>query len=260
MPPLHPFEQLTASRAIPFLTPRCLPSHTHAQLFTVMISALVHDVDHPGTNNDFEQKTSSRLALLYNDTSCLENHHLALTFNILALPHYNIFELWWDEERREARKLMTNAVLNTDMALHNSLRLDLEARSLKQPAPYNLARFDDRMELVKIILHTADIFNVARPCPVSVVISQQVIAEFKNQVTKERALGVPMTPWMVMDSRLAECEGELGFARYSARPYFAALAAVFPDNPKVNWLRQIDENIVHYSGEIDRLRAGDETK
>ena len=80
----------------------------------MMVSALCHDLDHPGNDNAFEVKTGSDLALLYNDisvrtsvqgarafytglrwknacNSCsqhiylqvLENHHAAMTFRIL---------------------------------------------------------------------------------------------------------------------------------------------------------------------------------
>lgn len=225
---------------------------TRKELFTVMLSALVHDVDHPGTNNDFEVKTSSRLALLYNDNSCLENHHLALTFNILHMPQYNVFELWWDEEKKDARRIMTHAVLNTDMAQHSSLQLDLQARSIASRA-YDLTRFDERMELVKIILHAADIFNVARAPQVSFQISLQVAEEFRQQTLKESSLGLPPTPWMVLPSPYDIYKGELHFCKNVARPYFAALRTCFPGNPDLNFLPRIDSNVQNWSAEVRRL-------
>lgn len=48
------------------------------------MSAICHDLDHKGLNNDFLVKTSSPLAIAYNDLSCLENHHLAQTFRLLS--------------------------------------------------------------------------------------------------------------------------------------------------------------------------------
>ena len=62
-------------------------------IFTTLISGAAHDMDHPGNNNVFETKTRSKLALLYNDSAVLENHHTASFFFLLENINYecNIF-------------------------------------------------------------------------------------------------------------------------------------------------------------------------
>ena len=47
------------------------------------LSAICHDLDHKGVNNDFLIKTSNPLAIQYNDLSPLENHHVSQTFRLL---------------------------------------------------------------------------------------------------------------------------------------------------------------------------------
>lgn len=42
-----------------------------------------------GLNNDFLVRSADPLALLYNDISPMENHHLAATFTLLSLDQYN---------------------------------------------------------------------------------------------------------------------------------------------------------------------------
>ena len=46
----------------------------------MLIAMVVHDLDHPGRTNHFLSNSQHELALLYNDKSILENHHVATAF------------------------------------------------------------------------------------------------------------------------------------------------------------------------------------
>lgn len=54
------------------------------EVFAAVIAAIIHDVDHPGRTNTFLMKSNAPLALLYNDRSILENHHVSLVSYVLA--------------------------------------------------------------------------------------------------------------------------------------------------------------------------------
>lgn len=75
---------LTAGRAAELLSP--------LEIFSLMIAAICHDLEHPGLNNGYQIVTSSPLALVYNDKSVLENHHCARAFQILRHPDTNIIK------------------------------------------------------------------------------------------------------------------------------------------------------------------------
>jgi hypothetical protein len=97
-----------------------------------MVAALCHDLDHPGRTNAYEIATGSALALLHNDRSVLENHHLAFLFtHILSDPRCNIFANCSRPTWQRARALVIGGVMSTDMAVHFDRCKDLEAR---QPA------------------------------------------------------------------------------------------------------------------------------
>lgn len=90
---------------------------THA--IAALLAATVHDLDHPGRGNAFLMNTRQRLALLYNDHSVLENHHVALAFQLtLSQPGANIFARMPRGDFSALRQAVIEMVLATDMTKH----------------------------------------------------------------------------------------------------------------------------------------------
>eukprot|EP00392_Amoebophrya_sp_AT5.2_P009073 g9101.t1 len=65
------------------IIPHMQASLDSTQLLALFLAAIGHDVGHRGKNNAFEITTHSELAVRYNDISVLENHHAAVTSEIL---------------------------------------------------------------------------------------------------------------------------------------------------------------------------------
>ena len=56
----------------------------------ILTAACCHDFEHPGVNNPFLQKIQDPIAIRHNDTSVLENHHIAASFELmLGNPNNN---------------------------------------------------------------------------------------------------------------------------------------------------------------------------
>ena len=53
------------------------------EIFSILIAALCHDLDHGGLNNAFHVKAQTPLALLYKDMSVLETHHCSRAITLL---------------------------------------------------------------------------------------------------------------------------------------------------------------------------------
>lgn len=79
---------------------------------TLLITAIGHDVGHPGVNNAFLVTLNAPLAQLYNDRSVLESFHCAAYSQILRRHWPAAFQ------GGEMRQLMINSILATDMGLH----------------------------------------------------------------------------------------------------------------------------------------------
>ena len=224
-------------------------------LFAVLTAALIHDINHPGTNNDYEIKTNSQLAQHYKDagSGILECHHHDFAMSLLRQEEYDVFHLWPEELRLKMEEVIRDAVLATDMAQHKPMTEELQRRSAL-PKPFDFSLLDERIVYIKFILHAADIFNAARPFPVCQKIAEQVVAEFMAQVELERSQGLPSAPFMIIEDELTFCKSEKGFAQFVALPYFSALAACFPDKEALGQIvAQINSNIESWQQKIDAL-------
>merc|ERR1719440_825065 len=89
-------------------------------LLAGLLAAIVHDYEHEGVNNDFLVKSSSERAILYNDKSPNENHHIAAAWLVLQRPEHNFLENLTIKEYRQLRSLVVDMVLATDMAGHGN--------------------------------------------------------------------------------------------------------------------------------------------
>lgn len=85
-----------------------------------IVAAISHDLDHPGFNNVFLVNTKDEIALLYNDQSVLENHHVAQTFLLLRQDELNIFKRFSPKDYTRAREIMIKMVISTDMFYHGA--------------------------------------------------------------------------------------------------------------------------------------------
>ena len=84
-----------------------------------LIGAIIHDVDHPGRNSAYLCNSGSDLAILYNDTTVLENHHSALGFKLTQSDdRVNIFKNLDADTYKVFRQGLIDVVLATDMSKH----------------------------------------------------------------------------------------------------------------------------------------------
>jgi hypothetical protein len=87
--------------------------------FCGIIAAAVHDMGHPGTNNNFGVITRSEWAVVYNDRSILENMHVSRAFRLMKeKSELDVLDGFHPDSAREMRGSIINNVLGTDMSSH----------------------------------------------------------------------------------------------------------------------------------------------
>jgi hypothetical protein len=125
------------------------------------IAGSVHDTDHPGFSNIFLVNTRNKMALRYNDISVLENHHVALAFDIMHHSQdMRVFDPLSPEDFKKARDLIINMVLGTDMSKHFSSLDYLNTR--QNSMDFNLQE-KDKAHMMNFMIHLSDISNPSKP-------------------------------------------------------------------------------------------------
>lgn len=87
--------------------------------FAMVLSALVHDVDHPGVPNARLVAEADPMAIEYDDVSVVEKRSVALAWEVLVEDRFRGLRssIFVDgEEMRRFKQLLVNAVLATDVS------------------------------------------------------------------------------------------------------------------------------------------------
>ncbi|KAG8550479.1 hypothetical protein GDO81_025129 [Engystomops pustulosus] len=144
---------VTQSTHVLLSTPALDAVFTDLEILAAIFAAAIHDVDHPGVSNQFLINTNSELALMYNDESVLENHHLAVGFKLLQEEHCDIFQNLSKKQRQSLRKMVIDMVLATDMSKHMSLLADLktmvETKKVTSSGVLLLDNYTDRIQVIR---------------------------------------------------------------------------------------------------------------
>lgn len=86
---------------------------------SVLISCMIHDLDHPGYNNIFLINNKNKLATRYNDWSVLENHSTALSFELMQTSdELDIMGNFEPKNWRRFWEMIISTCLSTDMMKH----------------------------------------------------------------------------------------------------------------------------------------------
>ncbi|KAK5465451.1 3',5'-cyclic-nucleotide phosphodiesterase [Exophiala xenobiotica] len=201
------------------------------EALTLLISAIGHDVGHPGVNNMFLVKLNAPLAQLYNDQSVLEAFHCAAYSQILRRHWPAAFQ------DKALRKLMISTILATDMGLHSDYMQQLGNLQEKIHATDVTDAWTPKdVEWARtlacgLLIKCADISNVARPWAVAEKWTDLLQKEFAHQGEMEQAVGMETALFggpPELGNMLKLANGQIGFMAIFAHPLFANVADVIP--------------------------------
>uniref|UniRef100_A0A1B6DRH6 Phosphodiesterase n=1 Tax=Clastoptera arizonana TaxID=38151 RepID=A0A1B6DRH6_9HEMI len=217
---------------------------TPLEIMAALFAATVHDVDHPGLTNQFLINSSSELALMYNDESVLENHHLAVAFKLLQNDGCDILINLTRKQRQTLRKMVIDMVLSTDMSKHMSLLADLktmvETKKVAGSGVLLLDNYTDRIQVLENLVHCADLSNPTKPLPLYKRWVGLLMEEFFQQGDKEREANLDISPMCDRHNSTIE-KSQVGFIDYIVHPLWETWAdLVHPDAQDI--LDMLEEN------------------
>lgn len=237
--------------------------------FVGLIAGAIHDMGHDGVNNIFHIKTRSQVALRYNDRSVLENMHIAMAFELMSAREELNWSAFLDAQHTAEdgkatdlqaylRKCLIEMVLSTDTTRHDSLLAQLEdlvarhnllsKESNGSATPVGeAAAANDKLTLMKVLLHSADISNPTRPQSVMLPWCRQILREFWAQGDEERRLGLEVSPMCDRGMGINTVpQGQLGFINFVVKQLFKQVALAIPE---------VDESLEHLASNAKYWQA-----
>ncbi|MEQ2168090.1 cAMP-specific 3',5'-cyclic phosphodiesterase 4D [Goodea atripinnis] len=211
------------------------------QLETIQTHRSVSEM---ASNKTSRMKWKSQLALMYNDESVLENHHLAVGFKLLHQENCDIFQNLTKRQRQSLRKLVIDMVLATDMSKHMTLLADLktmvETKKVTSSGVLLLDHYTERIQVLKNMVHCADLSNPTKLLPLYRQWTERIMEEFFRQGDKERERGMEISA--MCDKHTASVEkSQVGFIDYIVHPLWETWAdLVHPDAQEI--LDTLEEN------------------
>ena len=242
-------------------------AYTGLEVFTILMAAALHDIHHPGTNNNYQVNKQTELALLYNDQSVLENMHASRASHLLKESGgddyikdetESIFGKMCKQDKAKVRTGIIRSILSTDMSYHFKSvakmegyiadvmdEIESEKMELATSTPASLldrlGKSDHsklREKLLPYILHLADISNPTKSPDLTIEWSQCAYHEFFLQGDKESDEGMPISP-LCDRTTTSPPDGQIGFITYVVKPAFMLLQKCLPGTNEI--LAQVRE-------------------
>uniref|UniRef100_A0A3P8UDC8 Phosphodiesterase n=1 Tax=Cynoglossus semilaevis TaxID=244447 RepID=A0A3P8UDC8_CYNSE len=185
------------------------------EILAMVFAAAIHDFEHTGTTNNFHIHTRSDVAILYNDRSVLENHHISAAYKLMAEDDMNILVNLNKDDWRELRSLVIEMVMATDMSCHFQ-QIKTIRNALSQTHGI------DKVKVLSLMLHAADISHPAKAWPLHYRWTHSLMEEFFRQGDKEVDLGLPFSPLCDRKATMI-AQSQIGFIDFIVEPTFSVL-------------------------------------
>ncbi|KAK3867482.1 hypothetical protein Pcinc_027052 [Petrolisthes cinctipes] len=166
------------------------------EILAMFVGCLCHDLDHRGTNNSFQEKTGSALALLYGTQNTMEQHHFNHAVMILNSEGHNIFSNLSSAQYARVMNVLKQSILATDLTVYFQVRM--EFFSLANEGDFDMTQKEHRELLRSLLMTGCDIAASTKPWDIQFKVAKLVTSEFFDQGDLEKTK-LKITPPALMD-------------------------------------------------------------
>ena len=206
-------------------------------LLSIFISALGHDIGHPGLTNTYHINDSTDMAITYNDISVLENFHASTLFKTIRKTETNIFDKLTIIDYKIIRKRMISEILATDMANHGKvvslIKSKISINENGKDYKLNLltgneqTKNDEQQCLLDFMIHIADLAHNTRLFDISLKWVELLSEEFWSQGDLEKQKNLPIS-FLCDREKINIPQSQKGFISGFIIPTFDVLSKIFP--------------------------------
>ncbi|KAH3745379.1 3',5'-cyclic-nucleotide phosphodiesterase regA [Pelomyxa schiedti] len=211
-------------------------------VLALFFSAVVHDLGHPGVNNNFLMRIRDPVFLLYNGISILESMHCSEAFRVTLNGVHNWLTCFNPEQFLEFHNLVTQTILATDMSRH----VEITSQFNSKTASGNLdwTHKEDIMCIMKMLLKLADISNPVRPWNACSKWANMITEENFMQGDQEARRSLTKSPFMDrVNQNIPKCQST--FISFVVSPLVESMSKIL----KAELATELQENV---SGNLKR--------
>lgn len=185
-----------------------------------LTAAAAHDVGHDGRTNRFHTMAATPLAQLYNDQSCLEQLHCAITFALLQAEGANFSSALTPGQWQAFRSTVVLMILETDLGKHFQSMAAFK-KDFVESTPESLD-IPQQRQLLSFVLKACDVGASGKPFAVHAQWTTRINAEFYRQGDHEKELGLAPSPFCDRSVQNV-ADSQKGFYSFIVTPLFSSL-------------------------------------
>jgi len=244
-----------------FLTSENLRSRVSPiEILATLIACMFRNIGHPGVTEHFLLASKSKLSLLHNNRSCLENHAASVGMAILREDEYNILANATKTQQTAVTEIVIELILSMDLKHHFEFVSDLKTRFFVGNGNvkncFSASDPRDRLGLLTLALKCADIAYTVKSTSIHLQWVRLIVEEQYAQGDLEKQHNLQVGPFNDRTHKNF-AKSQSNFIEYLATPLIE-MWAMYLENPEL--VHRLKVNLEHWTVRSNTEERDEDTR